>query len=260
MGKRIKNRLNGVSIGGNYIGGDVIVDGYADQETAGTGSKSNDKTIFLSYNWHDGETADRIDRHLSKIQGITVKRDVRDIGVWKSIREFMEGIRQQDYAVLIVSDSYLRSKNCMFEVTEMMKEREYADRIFPAVVETGIYDPLVRAEYIRYWQQECDKLEDAVKGLEPANAVELATDLKRYKNIFASVGEFLSIVADRNNPDIREMEVQIEKAVLKNRLIQRNHYYPMFQDSEREFIVTKDEDIKPAAYFTGREIELRDLR
>lgn len=137
MEKRIKNRLNGVNIGGNYIGGDVIVDGYADQETAGTGSKSNDKIIFLSYNWHDGETADRIDRHLSKIQGITVKRDVRDIGVWKSIREFMEGIRQQDYAVLIVSDSYLRSKNCMFEATEMMKEREYADRIFSGRCRNG---------------------------------------------------------------------------------------------------------------------------
>ncbi len=41
---------------------------------------------------------------------------------------------------------------------------------------------------------------------------------------------------------------------------QINHYYPMFQDFEREFIVTKDEDIKPVAYFTGREIELRDLR
>ena len=59
MGKRIKNRLSGVSIGGNYIGGDVIVDGYADQETAGTGSKSIDKTIFLSYNWHDGEKIGR---------------------------------------------------------------------------------------------------------------------------------------------------------------------------------------------------------
>ena len=98
----------------------------------------------------------------------------------------------------------------------MMKEREYADRIFPAVVETGIYDPLVRAGYINYWQRECDKLEAAVKGLDPANAVELTADLKRFKNIVSSVGEFLSLVADRNNPDIREVEVQIEKAVLKS--------------------------------------------
>lgn len=217
MGQEIKNVLKGVSVGGDYIGGDSIVNNYYGcQAEAGTEESKGSKTIFLSYNWHDGETADRIDRRLSGLPGVTVKRDVRDIGPWKSIREFMVGIRQQDYAVLIVSDSYLKSKNCMFEVTEMMKEREYADRIFPAVVETGIYDPLVRAGYISYWQQECDKLEAAVKGLDPANAVELAADLKRYKNIASSVGEFLSMVADRNNPDIQEVEVQIEKAFLKN--------------------------------------------
>lgn len=74
-----------------------------------------------------------------------------------------------------------------------------------------------------YWQQECDKLEVAVRGLDPANAVELAADLKRYKNIASSVGEFLSIVADRNNPDIRDVDVQIEKALLKSWLIRGNY-------------------------------------
>ncbi len=217
MGQKINNILKGVLVGGNYIGGDSTVNHYyGSRGEAGQKVKSDEKTIFLSYNRRDEETADKIDRHLSGLLGIIVKRDVRDIGSWKSIREFMESIRQQDYAVLIVSDSYLRSKNCMFEVTEMMKEREYADRIFPAVVETGIYDPMVRAGYISYWQQECDKLEAAVKELDLANAVELAADLKRYKSIVASIGEFLDMVADRNNPDIQEVEVQIEKAVLKN--------------------------------------------
>lgn len=217
MGQKIKNILKSVSVGGDYVGGNSTVNHYYGcQAGPGTEGSKGDKTFFLSYNWHDGETADRIDKHLSGFPGVTVKRDVRDIGPWKSIREFMEGIRQQDYAALIVSDSYLRSKNCMFEVTEMMKEREYVDRIFPAVVETSIYDPLVRAGYMSYWQQECDKLEVAVRGLDPANAVELAADLKRYKNIASSVGEFLSIVADRNNPDIRDVDVQIEKALLKS--------------------------------------------
>lgn len=217
MGQHIINDLNNATIGGSYVGGNSVTNYYYNHQMEKDMQQSiNNKTIFLSYNWHDGEIADRIDKHLSRVPGITVKRDVRDIGAWKSIREFMEGIRQQDYAVLIVSDFYLKSKNCMFEVTEMMKGREYTDRIFPAVVETGIYNPLVRAGYISYWQQECDKLEAAIKGLDPVNAVELTADLKRYKNIASSVGEFLSIVADRNNPDIREVEVQIEKALLKN--------------------------------------------
>ena len=216
MGQRVKNILKDVSVEGGYIGGNSMANYYVYQAEVGTEGSRGDKTIFLSYNWHDGETADRIDKHLSGLPGVTVKRDVRDIGPWKSIRKFMEGIRQQDYAVLIVSDTYLKSKNCMFEVTEMMKEQEFADRIFPAVAETGIYDPVVRAGYISHWQKECDKLEAAVKGLDPANAVNLAADLKRYKNIASSVGEFLSIVADMNNPDIQDVEVQIEKTLLKN--------------------------------------------
>lgn len=216
MGKQIKNKLEGVTIGGSYAGGDVIINGCDSKANANTERESNDKTIFLSYNWHDGEIADRIDRHLSRIHGITVKRDVRDIGKWKSIRDFMKSIRQQDYAVVIVSDLYLKSKNCMFEVIEVMKEQEYVDRIFPAVVERSIYDPLARVEYIKYWQQECDKLETAIKGMDPSSTVELAADLRRYKSISSSMGEFLDMVSDMNNPDIQDIEVQIEKAVLKN--------------------------------------------
>lgn len=216
MGKKIKNELNGVVVGGSYTGRDSNNYYYNYQKKTSANEKNGNKTIFLSYNWHDGEIADNIDKHLSALQGITVRRDVRDIGPRKSIREFMQSIRQQDYAVLIVSDSYLKSKNCMFEVTEVMKEQEYADKIFPAVVEHGIYDPLVRAEYIQYWQQECAKLETAIKGIDPANAAELSTDLKRYRSIANSMGEFLSMVADRNNPDIQEVEFRIEEELLKN--------------------------------------------
>lgn len=215
MGQHITNNLQGVTIGGNYTGGNSVINDYNSSMEEQV-KESNDKTIFLSYNWHDGEIANRIDKHLSGLSNITVKRDIRDIGTWKSIREFMKSIRNQDYVVLIVSDYYLKSKNCMFEVTEIMKEQAYKDRIFPAVVEHGIYDPLIRAKYIKYWQEECNKLEAGIKGLDLANVTELTADLKYYKNIASSMGEFLSIVADKNNPDIREVEIQIEKAILKN--------------------------------------------
>ena len=217
MGQKIVNKLNNVEIGGSYIGGNSTVNVYYNHQPEGNSKRDNgNKAIFLSYNWHDKEIADRIDKHLSGIPEITVKRDIRDIGTWKSIRKFMEGIRQQDYAVLIVSDLYLKSKNCMFEVMEIMKEKRYRDRVFPAVVENGIYNPLVRAGYIKYWQQECDNLEASIKELEPEYITELAADLKQYKSIASSIGEFLNIVADMNNPDIQEVEVQIEKAILKN--------------------------------------------
>ena len=40
----------------------------------------------------------------------------------------------------------------------------------------------------------------------------------------------------------------------------RDMYITMYQDSEREFVVTHNADIKPVSYFTGRETELQELR
>lgn len=40
----------------------------------------------------------------------------------------------------------------------------------------------------------------------------------------------------------------------------RDLYITMYQDNEREFVVTHNADIKPVTYFTGREKELDDLR
>lgn len=40
----------------------------------------------------------------------------------------------------------------------------------------------------------------------------------------------------------------------------KNYYISMFQESEREFVVTHNANIKPVSYFTGRETELQDLR
>lgn len=174
------------------------------------------KTVFLSHNIQDREAADRIDKQFREYRGITVKRDERDIGVWKSIHEFMKSIRDQDYAVLIVSDSFLKSSNCMFEVMEIMKEQDYEKRIFPTVEEYSIYDPLGRAKYIMYWQRKCEKLETAIRKLDPVGTAGLVEDLKRYKSIVFSIGEFLSIVADRKNPNINEVVKEVIKAIYKD--------------------------------------------
>ena len=40
----------------------------------------------------------------------------------------------------------------------------------------------------------------------------------------------------------------------------RDLYITMYQEPEREFVVTHKTDIKPVSYFSGREKELQDLR
>lgn len=41
---------------------------------------------------------------------------------------------------------------------------------------------------------------------------------------------------------------------------QANYYFTLYQESEREFVVTHNANIKPVSYFTGRETELQELR
>lgn len=40
----------------------------------------------------------------------------------------------------------------------------------------------------------------------------------------------------------------------------RDLYITMFQDNEREFVVTHNANIRPVPYFTGRETEIQELR
>jgi len=168
-------------------------------------------SIFLSYNRFDEKTADRIDKHF-KNSNIAITRDIRDIEAWGSIRRFMESIRTQDFAILIISGKYLKSINCMYEVLEIMKEQKYTNKIFPLVVEKRIYDPLGRSDYIKYWQTKYSKFEESISDVDKVNAIELIEDLKKYRRISENIGEFMTTISDMNNPN----ESDIIKAIINN--------------------------------------------
>lgn len=217
MGDHIHNHLQNVTIGGSYVGGNQIRKETASSPLSVQLEKSDGPlTVFLSYCHQNKEEADRLDIELAA-RGMQVKRDIRDVTPWGSFREFMNTIREQDIAVLLVSDAYLKSRNCMYEVLEMMKERAYRERIFPAVLEPGVYQPAGKAAYISYWEEEYRKLDERVRSIRnEENKAELAQDLRHLRRIGESMGEFLATVADMNNPGLADTVERIE-AFLKER-------------------------------------------
>ncbi|MBT8778904.1 toll/interleukin-1 receptor domain-containing protein [Akkermansia muciniphila] len=219
MGDHIHNHFQNVTIGGNYVGGNQIHRGTDSSIHSAQQENSTDEpTIFLSYCRNNKEEADRLEQELT-VLGMLVKRDIRDIGPWKSIRAFMDTIREQDIAVLLVSDAYLKSRNCMYEVLEIMKEISYRERIFPAVLEPSIYQPAGKAAYISYWEEEYRKLDERVRSIQnEENKAELAQDLRHIRRIGESMGEFLATVADMNNPDLADTVERIESFLKERRL------------------------------------------
>ncbi len=174
--------------------------------------------MFVSYCQKDSVFADNIDLYF-KDKGITIHRDVRDISKWKSIREYMGTIRDMNYAVLIISDNYLKSFNCMYEVLEVMKEKDYDNKIFPLVIETSIYSPGGKIPYIKYWEDKYNELQEQIRQIDFVNAGNVIDDLKRTQNIASSIGEFLAKVSDMNNPNVSDYNSAIEDRLKENGLL-----------------------------------------
>lgn len=174
--------------------------------------------MFVSYCQKDKIYADYMDLYF-KDKEVTIHRDIRDISEWGSIKEYMNTISNMDYAVLIITDNYLKSFNCMYEVLEVMKDYNYKNRIFPVVIETSIYKPSGRIEYVRYWEEEYKKLNKNLSEIELVNVGPLSDDLKRAQNIKSSMSEFLGLVSDMNNPDISDVNIAIENKLKEQGLL-----------------------------------------
>lgn len=175
--------------------------------------KKSETHIFLSYSRNDAKMADEIDEYFEGKPNLVLHRDMRDIGPWDSIEGFMRSIAWMDYVILLVSDSYLKSINCMAEALEVMRDRTYKDKIFPIVTDSRIYSPYEKAEYVKYWQQEYMKFNSQCREIQVQNLGSLSDDLKKIQDISTRIADFLASITDMNNPEISAACAAIETKI-----------------------------------------------
>src|SRR5512140_1350670 len=138
-----------------------------------------EQAVFISYAWkgESEEIVNQIDRSLQE-RGIKIIRDQRDLGYKASISEFMERLGRGNCVIVVISDKYLRSPNCMFELVEIADGKQFHDRIFPIVLaDADIYDPVKRIGYVKYWEEKRAELAEAMKTLDPANLQGIRDDM-----------------------------------------------------------------------------------
>lgn len=184
--------------------------------------------IFLSYCHKNSDVADNIEKYFKDNQDILLHRDIIDIKPWASIKEYMLTITDMDYIILLISDEYLKSTNCMYEVIEVMRDDKYKNKIFPAVINHKIYEPIIRANYIKYWENQFNELHNVLAEISTQNLGNLTYDLKRYQDISSNIADFLSLVSDINNPNIADVSKRIEEklkinGLLTNQQVQRKN-------------------------------------
>ncbi|GAJ00723.1 unnamed protein product, partial [marine sediment metagenome] len=163
----------------------------------------------------DKKIADRIDDYFIS-KKIRLTRDVRDAPAYSSLKKFMDTIRDHDYVILLISDAYLKSTNCMYEVIQFIQERNYIDRTFPIVIdnETTIFDQPKHSKYIHYWQTKYKELGDEIKTLQNTGTISLHKELDKINKIQSNIGEFLNKIADLKCFPLDELESTNYKAIL----------------------------------------------
>ena len=173
-------------------------------------------TVFISYNQ---SSADDLSNHIREALSdvAIVRRDKESIANWGSISKFMESIRDDDFVVMIVTEEYLKSSGCMYEVSQLMREKNWLDKVMFVVDVDDIYDATSETKYILYWQKREEEINDDVKQINEINLIEnYVRELKKINEFKSKITEFIASIRDRKNPKLDEaveaIRARIEEA------------------------------------------------
>lgn len=152
--------------------------------------------VFVSYAWNQESCAivDRLQEALGD-QGIRLIRDREEVRYKDSIRDFMRRIGKGKCVVVVISEKYLKSENCMFEMVEVAKAEGLRERIFPIVLaDANIYKATGRVRYVKHWEDEIRELDEELKTVRGENLTNLQEDLNVYaeiRRLFDGIAETL---------------------------------------------------------------------
>lgn len=160
-----------------------------------------EKELFISYAW--GGESENIVNEIDKTfqeKGITITRDKRDLGFKGMITDFMNQIGKGKAVIVVISDKYLKSPYCMYELLEIYRNLEFQERIFPIVLgDANIFEPIPRLQYLKHWQDKKKELDDAIVQFGTDAITVIGDDYKTYKKIFDNFGEIINILKDINS-------------------------------------------------------------
>lgn len=183
---------------------DVVVDSVVDEP------KKDLPSVFMSYNHGSSDFVDKIENLLAGI--CNIKRDKNEIGDWESISDFMKTIRKEDFAVLVISDSYLKSTACLFEVIQLMKDENWDKHTMYVIMDDAktLYNLGGQLDYIQHWENHYKDIYKKIEQLPLESAHKQIEQLNKITTIKKEIGEFLNKVSDANNPSTDEVISRIK--------------------------------------------------
>lgn len=186
-------------------------------------NESHEKTLFLSYCQKDSDIANLIEVELEPhINGkVRISRDIRDVEYHESFKKFMQTIESHDFVIMIISDHYLKSRNCMFEVLEVIKDSKFQKKLAFIVltdediqyyqeqnipsIDAKVYSLEGQTEYSLYWEKVEKELQDQIEALgDPTRAIHQIKEKRIVQRILLDLPEFMEFIKDAKGLPLSE--------------------------------------------------------
>lgn len=161
--------------------------------------------VYISYKWESSSS--HIVDYLCFVlesKGIAYQRDKKDCNYRDNIKSFMDAIRKGDTIVVVFSRPYLKSPNCMYELSGIFENENYCSKIIPLVMDDTIRDSLFYVDLVKYWKDKKDKQEEVVLKLriidpemeEPE--VEILNNMKAIYRILPKIKDYIQCINTDN--------------------------------------------------------------
>lgn len=154
--------------------------------------------IYISYAWTDESKAVLKElRDVLDSENIMYILDEQDIEYKDNIREFEERLGKGDFIILIISDKYLKSKNCMYEMLKIKEKGDVYNRIFPIILKDAkIYNSLDIIDYVKYWEGQITGLNEKLNSIRPEYTDSIRMDIDIYSKIREIISEIAVILRE----------------------------------------------------------------
>lgn len=158
------------------------------------------REVFISYAWRaDTAIVDALTEAL-RLHGLPVTRDKDALRYKDPIRDFMRRVGRGKAVIVVLSEPYLRSPNCMFELIQIANGPDLRGRVFPIVLDGAtIHDPIRVIGHVAHWEAKIKALDAAMKEVEGSNLEGIRETLDLYRGIRATIARLTDILAAMNH-------------------------------------------------------------
>lgn len=174
--------------------------------------------VYISYKHED-----KYDYALKSIinglhnNNIPYSIDTIDIKYKDDIVKYEKKIGGADRVIMFVIPSYLESIDCMFEMSEIFKNKDVVERVYPVVNLESIPRNIDGLESIRnYWRSQKDKIAELTKT-ESSSFDYIISDFNKINAILKQLDDFWDFIVHRYTGDYNKL-VENDAALLMEEL------------------------------------------